>query len=481
MKRGILFLGITLLAGQSSAAAEIPAACNGLTIPLCFDVLRDLETKALEKESANRAQAIATAALPSGGIPEGATSTWDAISKLFASLGLGTSESTGTSLTLNFNTDKLWGPGNPLTVRLILRKAAIFDPLLSAQSEQQRPIMRERWQKQIDDLDDVEYTVAWSRSKRNENLAQEAFSNLAATVFAASRADQDSSVNMATILQQAVEDLKKTLAARSHDTDAQALLNSINAGSESPENWALSELKKYMSPGGFDELIWAIEIAANQSARRQERYQTDFSSRDARLLALLASNEPQFRVAFTSRQRHPLVGPDVSSGSLSLELGAWTLSEAKRKCDPDAKKLDGTCLRNFLRNNAESIRRAARLALSLEFGEVRALHFEDSGATAFSLTATKRISGKLAYGQNVKLNDVTDDVITRLDLEAKYDDVSGDEQLNNRLVGTATVSQALTDGSVLTLSLVYANKPEYRGEVQRELSARLGVKWSIAK
>ncbi len=37
----------------------------------------------------------------------------------------------------------------------------------------------------------------------------------------------------------------------------------------------------------------------------------------------------------------------------------------------------------------------------------------------------------------------------------------------------------MTDNAALSLSFVYANKPEYRGEVGTELSARLGINYKL--
>jgi len=69
----------------------------------------------------------------------------------------------------------------------------------------------------------------------------------------------------------------------------------------------------------------------------------------------------------------------------------------------------------------------------------------------------------------------------RIDVEAKYEDVSDDPMRQSRFVATATYSQNLFDGNGLSLSIVYANRPEYRGEVDEEFSARAGLKFKIDK
>lgn len=70
---------------------------------------------------------------------------------------------------------------------------------------------------------------------------------------------------------------------------------------------------------------------------------------------------------------------------------------------------------------------------------------------------------------------------SRLDLEAKYESVSGDPLPNDRLVATATFTQSIFSGNGVALSVVYASTPEYLGEVDQEFSARAGFKFMVNK
>ena len=45
----------------------------------------------------------------------------------------------------------------------------------------------------------------------------------------------------------------------------------------------------------------------------------------------------------------------------------------------------------------------------------------------------------------------------------------------------ATLTQEVSLGATLTLGLVYANKPEYRVDVDKEFSARFGVNYKISQ
>jgi len=59
------------------------------------------------------------------------------------------------------------------------------------------------------------------------------------------------------------------------------------------------------------------------------------------------------------------------------------------------------------------------------------------------------------------------------------EDISNDPMRQDRWVSTLTLSQRVSEESSLAVSLVYANKPEFRGMVDKELSARAGLKFEV--
>ena len=67
----------------------------------------------------------------------------------------------------------------------------------------------------------------------------------------------------------------------------------------------------------------------------------------------------------------------------------------------------------------------------------------------------------------------------RFDLKASYEDFSDDPVRQDRGVATATFSYPVSPGFFLTLGAVYATKPEFRGEVDEEISARLGLTYKL--
>ncbi len=55
--------------------------------------------------------------------------------------------------------------------------------------------------------------------------------------------------------------------------------------------------------------------------------------------------------------------------------------------------------------------------------------------------------------------------------------MTGDPMRQARFVATATFSQRMGKTTLFSVSAVYANRSEYRGEVDEEVSARFGLKW----
>ena len=67
----------------------------------------------------------------------------------------------------------------------------------------------------------------------------------------------------------------------------------------------------------------------------------------------------------------------------------------------------------------------------------------------------------------------------RLDISVGYEDFSDDPLRQDRGLATVAVTYPLMEGFYLSLGAVYATKPEFRGDVDAELSARAGFTYKI--
>jgi len=63
----------------------------------------------------------------------------------------------------------------------------------------------------------------------------------------------------------------------------------------------------------------------------------------------------------------------------------------------------------------------------------------------------------------------------RLDFTASYEDVSDDPAKNDRGIANLTFTYPIANGTFLSIGAVYASKPQYRGDVDKELNARAGL------
>jgi hypothetical protein len=234
----------------------------------------------------------------------------------------------------------------------------------------------------------------------------------------------------------------------------------------------------------------------------------------AQTLSQMITNQPQLLLEGKYQERRHLTGPTAWSGRFCFEWGlSGNVNDFERfaaKEKNGCASADYACLLAWQKQNAglsmagteaDTLDRGHRLAIAVEYTDTDPFDFtpdsHDTTAQPFSLDGSETWTGSLTYGVNFDgfqlpnllgslggKNAVPVDS-ARFDLEAKYDDVSGgtmmdgEEMLQSRFVATASLSQKMSDNSIVSLSLVWANKPEYLGDVDENLSASLGLRWSL--
>jgi len=198
------------------------------------------------------------------------------------------------------------------------------------------------------------------------------------------------------------------------------------------------------------------------------------------LLADLAANQPQFVLNVSRSFRDELVGSEETTAKLSYELGWVNINGFRRSCKgaPDIN-----CLSTYLspdrRAQLASANKGSRLTVSLDYTHAQETHPAFAGQRV-DLDGKRRFTGTVAFGRNLQV--LPDGTITRrVDLTGSYEDWTDDEAHQDRGVVKLNFTQRLSEDVSATIGAVWATKPEFRGDVDHEVSARMGLTYSIDK
>lgn len=227
----------------------------------------------------------------------------------------------------------------------------------------------------------------------------------------------------------------------------------------------------------------------------------------------LIANQPQAYLKGTYHERRHLTGPTEWSAEAHYEIGlsgnvndfltwagnhgdtcSWTRKE-------DAVIPPVECLTKYMDDHpglaagttteADKAEHGPRLELELKYTRTDPLHLALENGFLFDLDRSEVWTGSLTYGRYLSAirlphlpgllaqPGVEATQIARLDVMVGYDDATGDPMRQSRWLAHATLSQKTSEKSAVSLSLVWAENPEYLGEVDENLSANLGLKWQL--
>jgi hypothetical protein len=251
----------------------------------------------------------------------------------------------------------------------------------------------------------------------------------------------------------------------------------------------------------FKDVGVSPDLARRAIKAREESWRAEFRSMDnvrnillrAKYLDLvdLVNNQPQLNFGVEYTQRDDLAGPDEWRARLVYERGivnvntarAFSLSPRCRSSELGGRDAAGRllCLAEYLDDpgTQKRLKGGDRFAASLEFVRRDKYRFSlPNDGVDLHEDAYNSYIGSVAYGFYIAF-DKQGDATSRVDVKASYEDVSDDPNRQDRGLVVATLTQRILGKQLVALSLVYATKPEFRGEVDEEISARLGFnyKW----
>jgi hypothetical protein len=355
-------------------------------------------------------------------------------------LGLGDVKDDGDTVTVTFNPNLLGISGSRLVGQLEFREPELYRPLTEVIPAGDRDTFEDA----LDDFDDVRIELAWTLETRTWGRNFEKHQDLFGRVYDALVTPQrDARQELVDLLSQS------GTFGLFEDMDNQEMVAALKERAASAAQETLEEMR----------------------LRAEVARETGFLDLDD-----LVNNQPQIFATAAYRERDELTGPDEFSVKFTWEKGFANINGLRRFC---SEKVTPACLAAYLKKHSLNKDMAPRIALSAEYAEIDPYRFDEPTVTMpLDIDRVERTTASFTYGSYVHA--IREDAQpTHFDLELSYQDHSDDETLNNRFVATASFTRKLSDGSSAILGVVYSNRPEYRGEVDEELSARLGINFKV--
>jgi hypothetical protein len=222
-------------------------------------------------------------------------------------------------------------------------------------------------------------------------------------------------------------------------------------------------------------------LRSNQATRRQLASDVGVAETDAdpeivralatRAAVRAAEADTQFYISGSYRHRSSLAGPNEWKAKVTYEMPMGrSATSAKTLAKQDAKKTASSA--------------NTRMAFSAELSEVKAHHFEiaDDNGVPISVDPTKSTHsyvGRASIGSDV-YKPPDPNHTGRLEFSLSYDDVTGDESKNNRFVSVLTYTQKLNEKTSLPIALIYANKTQFVGDVNKRFSMHFGISFKLS-
>lgn len=351
-------------------------------------------------------------------------------------------------------------------VRTVARAAKLFDDLSKKLSDENR----QKREKSLGDFDDLEVAFSYSPMTDHLGINLASYQSLTDDLFGA-------------VLDRA-EAMNSEMAAERRKAD----LLFADVGTEVEKARQRGELddSHFNGDGEFigtfgdipDKALGlrfrdAVEQAATIGEKRQSLIVKTLGDSKFFRVADLVANQPQIVVSATRTVRNELVGPEMSTFKFSYEAGFVNVNSLRRSVAGCKGELLDCYTAYLTPERLANAARNQRLTASIDWSRVEDFHLLVDGAQV-DADRVDRLTGSLTFGRNLRY-DEAGKVLAHVDLEASYEDWSDDADHQNRAFAKLTFSQKVSDDISATVGVVWASKPEFRGEVDKDISARVGL------
>lgn len=339
-------------------------------------------------------------------------------------------------------------PGSQARLQAVVRGPTVSEEVISAAPEEKRSEARTSLEKELGDFDDTEVSLLVELGAKTSTRRLAGQLNAKAYEGIADAGER-------------AQFAKKQLGS---------LLDGITNG------WDLRYAD--FGPddrGRLDSLLRELGEAETSVMETQQRVRRRW--RTDRLGDLLA-NESQLYATVGYVWRDPLVGREGLTAKLTWEYGFTNLTRFRKRYSDECGSGIAGCLDAFsawIDSEASAqLKNADRAALSVDYSDQPAYSVSQP---AYGIELDKERAYSLRIQAKYSRNLLGEGARTpmRLDLGAGYEDVRKDPARNDRFVATGTITVRLSDTLQLPVGLVYANRPEYVGEVDKSLGAHIGL------
>jgi hypothetical protein len=475
MKRAIVTsCGAFALAVSGIAGAQERCTLEQ-TIRQCYDQFREStfnegqkkqvdETQGTQKEALAEAQ---TGASSSGA----ATSTVTDLVPLFDALGLisdSDSEKGKLTLNLNFLLPVQDDVGHNAQLKLIVNTSPKpFDTLVQAFPETVRAARKDTLQKDISAFGESELSLTYSFMNGTFGRDYDRYAPMLEPIFAG-----------------AIESVRP-----SGETQFLQLLTRLTAALGSAVSTAPNTKIKDLQVD--DALKEQLRTAIASNAREAEAIaplaEAEIKGRGLTRLTELIDQQPQLLFTLGHDIRDDIVGPEKTSATLSFEKTAYNLGHFLRttggaSCLKGDEVRQGgpaysscaNALDNYFAGPAKNLSTQMRWKLAASYHRVKKWSYASpSDSVSLSLPETDRWEVAFGLGRPLLGRRNGD----RIDVEVAYDSNIDDDTSNKeRVKATVTYTRRVGDMDV-PFSLVYANKDEFLGEVDQQISLHIGLKF----
>lgn len=470
-RRHYLIVGPVVAVTSSLVGARLQAQCDpAQSAAVCFD-----------RERARVRTTVATAAVaevepavaekPTGSEPSAAgtsTAIKDFLPQFASALSIPgfTGSGKGLDLVLNLKpSGSVWKLPVALQLKALSTEPKVYEELLAAMPEQLRSSRQDSIAKTLGDFDDIALSGSinlesrrWGRSFRSHDAA---ISKLAAELLSAYESRLVASDRaLRAVVAGAV---KQLTTGDCTNAKMQIPLTCFDEATQITIATAVTQA------GGFAAGIEKAEMQALKDAHFDQ-------------IENLLNNQQQLNFSGKYLVRREVVGPTQGTGSFRWEYSPVNLKAAQDYCgkrNGGRAELTPSCYQAYLNQPGvlASLERGDRVWLNVDLSQTQAYDFAIAGDTArivkpHSFAVEPAIGGGayiLAGGQRF-----------RVDAEVRYRLSSEKKVRENRLVGSTTITQKVSDQSSAVFTIKWANKPEFLGDVDKKVTAHIGLSFKMS-